>query len=148
MLGVAGDVADRRIELRHSDLQAIGGPGGHVHRSSVDRDHQQSKPLCKSAQASTSPHSSSDKPTAADAMSLMRPMASWWCGVTWSDKLLDRGVEKFDNHQHQHDTDQCHPPPCLGRDQERRRHSNQQRGDFLTKGLLRFVPRREARSSC
>ena len=78
-LGVAGDVADGRIELRERDVQAVGGPGVHdvdLRVPACRRNaSQQAQPLGERQQPDQRRPAAAIRPTAADPMSLMRPMA-------------------------------------------------------------------------
>src|ERR1700752_1727559 len=51
-------------------------------------------------------------------------------------KFLERGVEQFDRHQKQNHADQHEPLPHLGGDDERERHRDDQRKQFLAERLL------------
>ena len=45
LVGIAGDVADGRIELRERDREAVGGTGVHGDRSSASDGRRQSPPM-------------------------------------------------------------------------------------------------------
>ena len=85
-LGIAGDVADSRIELRERDGEAVGGAGVHgtdVAMPSRSPQHGQIKPThWASASSQVKPAIASATPTAAELMSLIRPMSGWCAGVT------------------------------------------------------------------
>ena len=79
---------------------------------------------------------SSDRPTAAEPMSLTRPI----CGIDREadavGKLLDRGVEQLDDQDENHDTDQREPLPGRVGDDEGERNRQDERGQLLAKRLL------------
>ena len=88
LLGIAGDVADGRIELRERDGEAVGGTGVHDNDvasggSGARRECGQISPSpSASASSQVKPAIASATPTAAEPMSLIRPMSGCCAGVT------------------------------------------------------------------
>ena len=127
LFGVAGDVADGRIELRERDGEAVGGAGVH----DMDVARRVAPPQCGQISPSHSANASSQvKPAIASAdadRGRAHVLDAADVGMLRRrdviGQLLDRGVEQLDRHQQQDHADQRQPLPGFGGDQEGERHA-------------------------
>ena len=90
----------------------------------------------------------SDNPTAAEPRSFTKPDARVVLEADAIAELLDRRVEKLDDHDEHDGKDQRQPLPRLARHQESERHRDRPGRTAPGGTLPRCAPWRGARSSC